>query len=327
MRRYPKSEGKSTGCPARQRRAFRGTIAINGTNYVYYHRSGRVTCDPRRTGMTRGAICDFRGDTPGRHIHCPADATEEKTWSYAHLREFPQGSPYGQCVRCYGLFCSLRCFYRPRVFFTPAVASFTSDDFNAYNLKRSIWTFTDPLGDATLSMTGTGTGNATALAGDTWRDERMISGRSGDEQSAPRILQPATNTDFVLLTKFDSGVSLAYQLQGVIVQQDANTLIRFDLSSPVRTPISLQQVLRMDLRRCRPCGCADTLVANNNDAPMYLRITRTGNNWEVSTSPDGSTFTTWGTFTLALTVTQVGALRRQRRVDPSRFYHARGLLL
>jgi hypothetical protein len=191
----------------------------------------------------------------------------------------------------------------PATGFYARAASFTSDDFNAYNLKRSIWTFTDPVGDATLTLTGTGTADARlSLAVPAGTRHDLWTGAN----TAPRILQPATNTDFVLLTKFDSGVSLAYQLQGVIVQQDASTLIRFDLSSHGSNTYLLA-VSTADGFATEPTPrIADIVVANNNVAPMYLRITRTADAWEVSTSPDGSAFTTRGTFTLAMTVTKVG---------------------
>ena len=201
-------------------------------------------------------------------------------------------------------------------FFPPAVASFTSDDFNTYNLKRSIWTFTDPLGDATLTMTGTGTGNARlSLAIPGGRAHDLWAGVN----TAPRILQPATNTDFVLLTRFDSGVSLAYQLQGVLVQQDVNTLIRFDLSSHGSNTYLFAASTADGFATVPAVQIRDTLVTTNNVAPMYLRIKRTGNNWEVSTSLDGSTFTTWGTFTLAMTVTQTGLFASNAGAIPPAF--------
>ena len=46
-----------------------------------------------------------------------------------------------------------------------------------------------------------------------------------------RILQPVSNSDFDVAAKFDSPVSQQYQGEGILVQQDSNTYMRFELSS------------------------------------------------------------------------------------------------
>jgi hypothetical protein len=184
----------------------------------------------------------------------------------------------------------------------PVIAT-VSDDFNRANLDITRWTFTDPVGDATLVMTGKGTANArlslTVPAGvqhDLWTGIN----------NAPRVMQPAKNSDFVLQTKFDSAVLSAYQIQGILVQQDASTAIRFDLSSSGSNTYVFAASTTDGFATAPTIGLASTLAAAGGPAPMYLRITRTGNTWAVATSTDGSSFTTHGSFGVTLAVSEVG---------------------
>ncbi len=183
------------------------------------------------------------------------------------------------------------------------VVAFTSDDFNHFNLKTGIWTFTDPLGDVTLGLTGTGTSNARlALTVPAGVEHDLWTGKN----TAPRVLQDTENSDFVIQTKFDSGLLSAYQIQGIIVQQDLNNLMRIDLSSG-GTYIYVYAASTADGFVTQPTTqLSPVLVATNGTAPLWLRVTRTANDWAVATSLNGVTFTTHSSFSLAMTVTKVG---------------------
>ena len=183
------------------------------------------------------------------------------------------------------------------------VIAMVSDDFNRPNLDTARWTFTDPVGDATLTMVGSGTTNArlsleipSGVQHDLWTGIN----------NAPRVLQNMKNSDVVLQTKFDTGVLLAYQIQGILVQQDASVLIRFDLSSSGENTYVLAASTADGFATLPTVRLASTLAAAGGPAPMYLRVTRTGNTWAVATSTDGSSFTTHGSFDLTLTVTKAG---------------------
>ena len=187
---------------------------------------------------------------------------------------------------------------------TIPVVAFRSDDFNASNLNTAIWTFSDPLGDATLLLGGTKTSNAGLLLSvPEGVSHDLFTGRN----TAPRILQPATNADFTLDVKFDSPVSQPFQVQGVIVQQSPTVLIRFDFSSDGRATkayagstsngFTTDPVQRIPL----------TTIAANNVAPLYMRIQRAGSTWTMLYSENGTSFTQAGSFSYALTVSHVGA--------------------
>ncbi len=108
-------------------------------------------------------------------------------------------------------------------------ASFTSDDFNAYVLNRSLWTWTNPVGIREY-CDGRGQlrqciANITVEAGvnhDIWTD-----GYNG-----ARVMQACTDTSWTAQVSFLSPVRSShgesYDEQGIVVEQDATHLIRFD---------------------------------------------------------------------------------------------------
>ena len=91
------------------------------------------------------------------------------------------------------------------------------DDFNGPTLNTSVWTYTNPLSDAPLTMTGTQV--RIAVPGN--RNHFTWSGIN----SAPRIMQTTANTDFELEVKFDSPVTLPFQMQGIRIEQNAGNSI------------------------------------------------------------------------------------------------------
>lgn len=184
------------------------------------------------------------------------------------------------------------------------VVSFRSDDFNAFNLNPGFWTFSDPLGDATLLLTGTKTANARlSLSVPAGVRHDLFTGRN----SAPRLLQPASNTDFTLEVKFDSPVSQAYQLQGVLIQQSPLVVLRFDFSSDGTATKAFAASTTNGFATDPVTQIPLTTVAGNNVAPLYMRIQRSGGTWTMFTSTNGTSYSPVGSFSYALTVSQVGA--------------------
>ncbi len=117
----------------------------------------------------------------------------------------------------------------------------------------------------------------------------------------PRLLQPAEDKDFELEVKFDSPLTQGWQGQGIIVQQDSDNYLRFDLghngsglfafAGSIRNPSAFQTKF-------------DTPISVAT--PMFLRVTREGNQWTMSYGDDGTNWTVAGSFVEELTVTQVG---------------------
>jgi regulation of enolase protein 1 (concanavalin A-like superfamily) len=192
------------------------------------------------------------------------------------------------------------------VFFLPTLVeadagTFDSDDFNSFNLDTVLWTFSDPVGDATLMMTGTNTTDA-------WVSISVPAGTSHEvwtgENSAPRIMQSATDTDFELEVKFESGLSQKYQMQGVLVEQDDDDFLRFDFHSDGSSTMIFATSFIGGTPTEPPL--VSSAITTTNVHPLYMRVKRQGDLWTQSYSYDGVGWTTPVTFTHALTVNWVG---------------------
>ncbi len=179
------------------------------------------------------------------------------------------------------------------------LSSIISDDFHTVTLDSSVWTFVDPLGDTSLTMTGTEI--AVAVPGGATHG---MGGNAPDGvNNSPRLMQEASNTDFEIEAKFTTEVSKAYQSQGLVVEQDSRTYLRLEfLSDGAATKIYASSVVE---------GKESTKISTTIDSwslvPLFMRVNRIGNLWTQSYSTDGSTWTVAGTFTQSLAVTAVGA--------------------
>ncbi len=185
-------------------------------------------------------------------------------------------------------------------------STFVSDDFNAFNLKRPLWTLVDPRSDVTLNLQGVNSGSArlfmTVPVGtvhDIW----------SDGNTAPRILQNCADEDFTAEAKFESSLTgtsfSAYQAQGMIVQADANNLLRFDFTTGNQDSTKAFAAAFIG-GISNPQVKIDRGIGPYGIAPLWLRVNRTGDVWTMMTSRDGVTFDTMGTFTQALAVSKIG---------------------
>lgn len=165
-----------------------------------------------------------------------------------------------------------------------------SDDFHSTSLNP-MWTFVDPVGDVDLVLSGT---NALIRVPGGTTHSMWIPGHN-----AARLLQSTANVNFEVEAKFDSKPSRTYQLQGIVVQEDADTYLRFEIhygGSP--------RIFAAFVNGVNPPVTA--LNAALPAVPPYLRVKRTSSTWEYKYSYDGIDWTTAVTFTRALVVTQVG---------------------
>ncbi|RPH35650.1 DUF1349 domain-containing protein, partial [bacterium] len=179
-----------------------------------------------------------------------------------------------------------------------------SDQFNASSLNSPLWTFVNPRGDVSLAMTGTQLA-LTLPAGvshDVWSSGNL----------APRVMQSAANADFELETKFDVPLSKAYQMQGIIVQQDASRFLRFDMYHDGSVP----RIFAAGFVSGVPTVYGDLPLSGTS--PGYFRVKRQGDQWTISYSSSGGTAWTQAlTFANALTVTSVGPFAGNHGVPES----------
>ncbi|GEM_PF-3236417 len=184
-------------------------------------------------------------------------------------------------------------------FTTGAASTIASDDFNAFILHNR-WTYFNPKSDATLSMNNTNTDSARVfisvpggISHDPWTGGNF----------APRIMQACNNADFEVQVKFESPVTVGFQIQGIIVEQDQNNYLRFDINSNSTNTKAFAASVTGGTATQR---IASTTIGANGVAPQYMRVKREGNLWTQSVSLNGSTWTTIGTFTHTLVVDSIG---------------------
>jgi hypothetical protein len=183
---------------------------------------------------------------------------------------------------------------------TGVPSSIVSDDFNTCDLNTGLWEFIDPVGDATLTMTGTHTEDA-------WVSISVPAGVSHDvweENLAPRIMQPANDRDFEIEVKFESGLSQMFQMQGVLIEEEEDeNFLRFDFYGNG----SDTYIFAAGFSNGTPTSMVNDVITGTNAAPLYMRVRREGDLWTQSYSFDGENWTTSVSFTHPLTVTAVGA--------------------
>jgi hypothetical protein len=170
-----------------------------------------------------------------------------------------------------------------------------SDDFSDSTLNTSLWTFVNPLGDATLKMTGKQAAISLPArrAHDAWY--------TGNDEA--RLMQPATDSDFEVTVKFESSPIGNAAMNGIIVEQDSRNYLRFEFYSNATNAMIFAAVITPT------AGTVENNVSINaapGYAPLYMKIKRKGENWTQSYSLDGSSWTRSVTFVKSLKVTAVG---------------------
>jgi len=193
-----------------------------------------------------------------------------------------------------------------------SVYPFQSDDFNTCTLDTELWTFTNPLTDASLAMSGT----HVLISVPAGADHDIWGTTPGNfKNNSARIMQPAENTDFELEVKFDSGFTQLYQMQGVLIEEDANDLLRLEFfRDVVKTKIfaaSVDDGVFSDIG-----GWGSDIPGAGNVAPLYMRVQREGNLWTQSYSTDTVRWNTYVTFTHVMTVKAVGTYAGNTALTP-----------
>ncbi|MBI5471264.1 MAG: VCBS repeat-containing protein [Ignavibacteriae bacterium] len=176
----------------------------------------------------------------------------------------------------------------------PPPSNIVSDEFNTTHLNTTLWTFINPKSDAVVSVNGTQLliGVPGGTSHDVWTEGNK----------APRIMQDCNDADFEVEIKFSSPMSSQYQLEGIIVQQDAANFLRFNLQSDGTTI----RALAVSFVSGNPTIRFQYSLGANGIAPLHMRVVRTDDTWSLSYSTNGSSWTTAGGFTHSLAVHSVG---------------------
>jgi uncharacterized repeat protein (TIGR01451 family) len=179
-----------------------------------------------------------------------------------------------------------------------------SDDFTSTTLNTSLWTFVNPAGGS-YSLTGTHLllsvpGGATH---DPWYPAT---------DNAVRMMQSIGNVNFDVIVKFDSIPGAAYTNEGIIVEQDGNNFLRFELSSDGN---------RTNLYAASIIGGTQVAYANGPIAAgtgsFWLEVKRAGDTWTENWSTNGVSFTTGISFNQSLTTARIGPFGSNWQNPPS----------
>ncbi|OLT56268.1 FG-GAP-like repeat-containing protein [Moorena producens] len=177
---------------------------------------------------------------------------------------------------------------------TPASGSgLVSDDFAGGSLDPAVWSVEGPAGVAA----GLG-----ANATDAYLELITPDGNydAWQTNNAARAMQAIADEDFQIEARFLTTPTERFQLQGLLVEQDANNWVRFDTYSDgnvlrVFAAVTVNGSSSARVNATIPAGAAE-----------YLRVDRTGDTWTYEYSADGSNWTTAGSFDHAITATSAG---------------------
>ena len=185
---------------------------------------------------------------------------------------------------------------------------FLSDDFNRCALGTP-WTFVDPFSDGgTATMAGGWTDNArVAISVPGGSEHEIWNGFIG----APHVLQPAEDVDFTVEAKFDSDLPGNFGQEGILIKESESRWIRAEIFRDETNR------LRVAVDRGPSTLTHDVYMPLGLTAPLWMRVTRTGDTWVQSWSSDGVNFNVaGGPFTYNMVVSAIGLFAGNRGVAP-----------
>lgn len=177
-----------------------------------------------------------------------------------------------------------------------ATGEIKSDDFNHCAYSTEVWTWIDPLGDATPPRV-TGEEILLAVPGgvphDLWRNGIQ----------APHLVQQVDDQNFAVMAQFNSPVNERIQLQGLLFKEDESRAVRVNFQREGSTTYLFVGVLRGS-----QSPQARAKIALAGEAPLAVRVQRTDNQWTFWYRSGAGEWTTEEalSFTHALAVNQVG---------------------
>ncbi len=177
-------------------------------------------------------------------------------------------------------------------FITSNPTSPISDDFNACALNTGLWTFVNPVGDGSYQVNGTQL--LLNVPGGTSHNIWQEGNRS------VRLMQPTQNENFEIVAKFESVVTHRYQMQGILVEEDSNNFLRFE----VHFDGTNNRLYVAQFDDGKPKAVINNVFVDAT--PPYLRVTRVGSQWSFSSSNDGQSWLAAGSFSFPLAVTKSG---------------------
>ncbi len=91
-----------------------------------------------------------------------------------------------------------------------------------------------------------------------------------------RVVEATPNSDFEVESKFESIGAAQFQDEGIVVEQDASTILRFDVFNAGGGQIDL---FAASVSGGTPAVKVSTTLTPSPAAPFWLRVKRTGSTW------------------------------------------------
>ncbi|MEL6645000.1 MAG: cadherin-like domain-containing protein [Pseudomonadota bacterium] len=173
------------------------------------------------------------------------------------------------------------------------LGGFVADDFADGTLNTSVWNIVGPAGTS---------GDVATTATDGFLE---LVTPDGDfdvwfTNNGARAMQDVTDGDFSLETRFLTTPTGRFELQGILIEEDADNWLRFDTFSDGNTLFAFVGITE------NGSSSAALQVAIPEATAEYLRVTRTGDDWLYEYSQDGASWTTAGGITYAFNAASVG---------------------
>ena len=185
---------------------------------------------------------------------------------------------------------------------TPPPGPLVADDFSGA-ITDAFWQFAGPAGSAVPTQAnGEGYLALNIPAGDY---------DIFNTNNSARYLQEVANIDFDLEAKFLSTPTARTQMQGILVEQDADNWIRFDT---LHNGSELRAFVGVTADGSTQAIRSTTISPGDAD---FLRVIRTGDDWEFQISANGTDWTTITTFTQAIEVNSIGPFAAIAHSAPS----------
>ena len=174
------------------------------------------------------------------------------------------------------------------------LAGVNSDDFNALALDPQ-WTFTDPIGDASVNVDG----KSLRINLPGGNSNHSVSGSGINRQA--RVTQDIANTDFEMEVRFDVTPEGRFAQEGIMVE-DATTgdTILFELRSESSGRLVRARVISGGSVSVK----ATTAILA--EGSFYMRVQRQGDTWTQSYSTDGVNYAVANTFDQVLSSDRAG---------------------
>lgn len=180
---------------------------------------------------------------------------------------------------------------------TRAQSLVTSDDFNSPVLNLELWSFLNS-GQASLSMTGTGSGKAHA----TIHVPALGAETKVAHYGFPRVMQQANDANVELEVKFEGAFDKMGAGEGIVFEQDSGRFVKITFTRQFAG-------IRLTAHTWAggtPAVFYDTAVGAS--PTRFLRVRRTGNSWDLFWSLDGVVWRPGTTAEFVLALHAVGFL-------------------